>query len=166
LALCFLGMGSNVEDRMGYILKALDHIKNYAKILKSSTVYESQPWGVEDQPSFLNSVVMVETNLRPLDLLYRVKESEMLIGRRDRGRWGPREIDIDILLYEDHIIMLSFLKIPHPYILERDFVLIPLLEIAPHLIHPLYKTPLSQYANQIEISLKPFACLYGIDSKG
>jgi len=166
LALCFLGLGSNVGDRLNYILKALDHIENYGKILKCSTVYESQPWGVKDQPSFLNSVVMVETNLRPVELLHRVKKSEILLGRKDRGRWGPREIDIDILLYEDHIIMLSFLKIPHPHLLERDFVLIPLLEIAPHLIHPLYKTPLSQYVNKIEISLKPFACLYGIDSKG
>jgi len=166
LALCFLGLGSNVGDRLNYILKALDHIENYGKILKCSTVYESQPWGVKDQPSFLNSVVMVETNLRPVELLHRVKKSEILLGRKNRGRWGPREIDIDILLYEDHIIMLSFLKIPHPHLLERDFVLIPLLEIAPHLIHPLYKTPLSQYVNKIEISLKPFACLYGIDSKG
>ncbi|WP_029552379.1 2-amino-4-hydroxy-6-hydroxymethyldihydropteridine diphosphokinase [Thermocrinis jamiesonii] len=166
MALCFLGLGSNVGDRLNYILKALDHIENYGKILKCSTVYESQPWGVKDQPSFLNSVVMVETNLRPVELLHRVKKSEILLGRKDRGRWGPREIDIDILLYEDHIIMLSFLKIPHPHLLERDFVLIPLLEIAPHLIHPLYKTPLSQYVNKIEISLKPFACLYGIDSKG
>jgi 2-amino-4-hydroxy-6-hydroxymethyldihydropteridine pyrophosphokinase len=159
-------LGSNVGDRLNYILKALDHIENYGKILKCSTVYESQPWGVKDQPSFLNSVVMVETNLRPVELLHRVKKSEILLGRKNRGRWGPREIDIDILLYEDHIIMLSFLKIPHPHLLERDFVLIPLLEIAPHLIHPLYKTPLSQYVNKIEISLKPFACLYGIDSKG
>ncbi len=165
MALCFLGLGSNVGDRMNYILKALEYIEDYGKILKCSTVYESQPWGVKNQPSFLNNVIMMETNLNPVDLLYKIKQLEILVGRKDRGRWGPREIDIDILLYEDNIIMLSFLKIPHPYILERDFVLIPLLEIAPDLIHPLYKRPISEYINYIDVSLKPFACLYGINGR-
>ncbi|WP_448588641.1 2-amino-4-hydroxy-6-hydroxymethyldihydropteridine diphosphokinase [Thermocrinis sp.] len=166
MAVCFLGLGSNVGDRIGYMLKALEFIEGFGKILKCSTIYESEPWGVRGQPSFLNSVLMVETSLSPVRLLYRVKETEVLIGRKEREKWGPREIDIDVLLYEDHVVMLSFLRIPHPHITERDFVLIPLLEIAPDLVHPLYKKPLSHYVSSLKPSLKPFACFNLTNGKG
>jgi len=158
-------MGSNVDDRLHYILRALELLKNLGEVLRVSTVYESKAWGVVDQGDFLNCVVNFKTELEPVDLLKRLKEIEKLVGRKERERWGPREIDIDILLYENCILMLSFLVVPHPYLTQRDFVLVPILELEPQLEHPLYKRPLSEYLKSLEASLKPFACLVGIQQK-
>ena len=155
-----------MEDRLGYMLKALELLKNCGRLLRCSTVYESKPWGLKEQGDFLNAVLMMETELSPVELLYRVKEIERLVGRKERERWGPREIDIDILLYQDHILRLSFLNIPHPYLTERDFVLVPLLEIAPDLTHPVHKRPLFEYLNHLDVSLRPFACFYCVDEEG
>ncbi len=158
-------MGSNVGDRLGYMLKALELLKGLGDVLGVSTIYESKAWGFVNQGNFLNCVVKFQTKLEPVQLLRRIKEVERLVGRKERERWGPREIDIDILLYENHIIMLSFLVIPHPYLTQRDFVLLPLLELDHGLEHPLYKRPLSEYVRFLEVSLKPFACLVGIKEK-
>lgn len=153
----YISFGSNYGDRINNIIKALDLLAQHGQIVKISTVYESLPWGVTNQPNFLNGVLQLETKLNPIELLKVLKEIEKAVGRKERYRWGPREIDLDILLYENYIIMLSFLKIPHPYIEERDFVVIPLLEIADNLVHPLTKKPIT-FKGQ-KINLKPFACL-------
>jgi len=153
----FLGLGSNVGDRISYILKALEKLGEFLKIEKISTVYESRAWGVENQSDFLNLVLKARTNLPPHELLFRVKEIEKLVGRKERFKWGPREIDIDILLYGEQVIRTKLLKAPHPFLEERDFFLYPLLEIEPNLIHPSYGKPLKDF--KPENTLKPFCCV-------
>ncbi len=153
----YIAFGSNYGDRIENILKALELLKNYGRIKKVSTVYESQPWGVKDQPPFLNGVLELETDLDPISLLRVLKDIEKKVGRRERIKWGPREIDLDILLYENHIIMLSFLRIPHLYLEERDFVVVPLLEIAKNLTHPITKEPIR--LKGVQTNLRPYVCL-------
>ncbi len=152
-------MGSNIENRIFFIIKALDLISKRLNILKISTIYESKPWGVEKQPPFLNCVIKVETDMCPEKLLNFIKEKEKETGRQERFRWGPREIDIDILLYEEEVIETKFLRIPHPFLCQRDFFLYPLIEIEPSAQHPLYKKPISSFINQTENNLKPFCCI-------
>ncbi|MEJ5338513.1 MAG: 2-amino-4-hydroxy-6-hydroxymethyldihydropteridine diphosphokinase [Aquificaceae bacterium] len=159
MPVCYIAFGSNVEDRLSYILKALELLKDYGSILKVSTLYISKPWGKTDQPEFINGVLEFETKLEPIGLLKVLKEIEQKTGRKPRERWGPREIDLDILLYENHILMLSFLRVPHLYLTERDFFLFPLLELNPNLLHPLRRDRLQTYAEKLENNLKPFACL-------
>lgn len=159
MPICYLAFGSNVGDRLSHIFRAIDLLSLHGRVRRISKVYLSEPWGNRDQPEFLNGVLEFETHLEPISLLITLKEVEQKAGRKPRERWGPREVDLDILLYEDHIIMLSFLKIPHLYLLERDFFLFPLLELSPELTHPLYKKRLSEYALRIENTLRPFACL-------
>lgn len=156
---CYIGFGSNKGDRIGYILKALELLKGLGCIERISTVYESEPWGFVEQEKFLNGVIMFSTNLDPIKLLFELKRVEELVGRKKGMRWGPREIDLDILLYENHIVMLSFLRVPHPYLTERDFVLFPLLELNSELVHPLTKVKLKSYAQRLPNRLTPFACL-------
>lgn len=155
----YLGLGSNVGDRLSNILRAIDLLRNFLNIEKISTIYESKPWGVEDQPHFLNCVLAGETSLSPMELLKEVKRIERDVGRRKRFRWGPREIDIDILLYGEEVLELPDLKIPHPYIKRRDFVLVPLLEIEENLSDPktgeLYKVALKE----LEVRLKPICSI-------
>lgn len=152
-----LGIGSNLGDRLSYILKALDEIEKLGKVLKISTVYESKAWGIENQNNFLNLVVLFETKLLPQDLLLHLRAVEKKVGRKERFKWGPREIDIDILLYGNKVIRTKLLRVPHPFLHERDFFLYPLLEINPHLIHPLYLKPLKEF--NPPNTLKPFCCI-------
>ncbi|WP_269456716.1 2-amino-4-hydroxy-6-hydroxymethyldihydropteridine diphosphokinase [Thermocrinis minervae] len=154
-----MAFGSNVGDRISYILKALNLLTEVGNIKKVSTLYESPPWGYEKQDPFINGVIEFETSLKPIDLLHFLKKVEKRTGRIERFRWGPREIDLDILLYEDYVIMLSFLRIPHMYLTERDFFLVPLLEINPDLVHPISKRPLKHYLEGLNINLRPYACI-------
>jgi len=153
----FLGLGSNLGDRLSYMLKALNEIKKLGKVLKISTVYESKAWGIENQNNFLNLVVLFETKLLPQDLLLHLRAIEKKVGRKERLKWGPREIDIDILLYGNRVIRTKLLQVPHPFLHERDFFLYPLLEINSELIHPLYLKPLKEF--NPPNTLKPFCCI-------
>ena len=137
----FLGIGSNVGDRAGFLLAALRKLRETAsvKIVNISSIYETEPVGVKDQDSFLNGVVRVQTSLSIQDFHIRVKNIEREVGRLERVRWGPREIDIDILLFGGQIIDEPNLKIPHPEMQKRRFVLQPLAEIAPDVVHPVLK---------------------------
>jgi len=155
----FLGLGSNVGDRLLNILKAIDLLKEFIRVEKVSTIYESEPWGVEDQPPFLNCVLLGETSLTPSELLKEIKRVEREVGRKERFRWGPREIDIDILLYEEEVVELPDLEIPHPYIRERDFVLVPLLEIDPDLKDPLSGEVYARFLENLKTELKPFCSI-------
>jgi 2-amino-4-hydroxy-6-hydroxymethyldihydropteridine diphosphokinase len=101
-----------------------------------SSLYVTKPWGRTDQGDFVNAVAEVETHLGPRELLSRVKAIEDRLGRRPGPRWGPREIDIDILLYGNEVVKEDDLVIPHPCLCERAFVLVPLAELAPDLVHP------------------------------
>ncbi|RME63560.1 MAG: 2-amino-4-hydroxy-6-hydroxymethyldihydropteridine diphosphokinase, partial [Nitrospirae bacterium] len=109
------------------------------EVIKVSGLYYTKPWGYEDQPEFVNLAVEAETDLSPEELLKRVKTIERALGREDTFRWGPRVVDIDILFYDNLVIETDTLKIPHPYIAERDFVLLPMAEIAPQFVHPTLK---------------------------
>jgi 2-amino-4-hydroxy-6-hydroxymethyldihydropteridine diphosphokinase len=100
---------------------------------------ETEPWGIKNQPKFINMAVEIVTDLKPEALLYMLKKIETESGRIPGRRWGPRVIDLDILLYDDFVLKTPVLEIPHPEICKRDFVLIPLTEIAPDKVHPVHK---------------------------
>jgi len=134
----YLGLGANVGDRRANLRMALARLQTLARLEEVSSLYETQPQGVSDQPLFFNAVCRVSTGLEPQALLRFLKNLEWEIGRRPGGQtWGPRPIDLDILLYGDRVVDAPELKVPHPRLAERAFVLMPLAELAPELRHPL-----------------------------
>ena len=143
--LVYLGLGSNVGDREEYIEQVVFLLgkTNGITVVKRSTNYETEADGVEDQPPFLNAAIEIETTLSPQKLLSVIQETENTLGRERGIEWGPRTIDIDILLYGDEIISDDKLQIPHPLLHERLFVLQPLAEIAPEAIHPTLEKTIS-----------------------
>jgi 2-amino-4-hydroxy-6-hydroxymethyldihydropteridine diphosphokinase len=137
-ATVYLSLGTNMGDRLANLRMALARLQTLARLEEVSSLYETEPQGVSDQPLFLNAVCRVSTGLEPQALLRFLKNLEWEIGRRpSRQTWGPRPIDLDILLYEDRVIDAPELKVPHPRLAERAFVLVPLAELAPELRHPL-----------------------------
>jgi 2-amino-4-hydroxy-6-hydroxymethyldihydropteridine diphosphokinase len=134
----YLGLGSNIGERSANIKLALALLEERGEsIVRRSSLYETEPWGVRDQPLFLNMAVEVETNCGPRELFALCKKIERDMGRDPAApRWGPRVIDLDILLYEGVILREPEIEIPHPRMHERLFVLDPLSEIAPQLVHP------------------------------
>jgi len=132
----YLALGTNLGDRPANLRAAVDSLPPAVNFLAGSPVYETQPWGLTDQPAFLNMAVRGETALPPLELLRRLKQLEVSLGRQPGVRWGPRLIDIDILFYDDLVLDLPGLIVPHPRLHERAFVLVPLADVAPDLVHP------------------------------
>lgn len=134
----YLSLGSNIGDRLEYIREAVQMLHNQEeiKVVNISSVYETDPVGYEEQALFLNIVIQVETSLNPLSLLEQCQKIESELGRKRIIRWGPRTIDLDILLYNQENIVSEKLIIPHPRIEERAFVLVPLIEIAPDIKLP------------------------------
>ncbi len=124
-----LSLGSNLGDRHQNLKLAIDELNKHGKVTKVSSFHETEPWGVTDQPKFINACVLYETDLDPHELLKTVKSIEKKLGRVESYRWGPRLIDIDILIFDNQIINETELKIPHPHMQERDFVMKPLSEI-------------------------------------
>ncbi len=155
----YLSLGTNLGNRVGYILRAVEGLRNLGEVEKISTLYESEPWGYKDQPPFLNCVILLKTDLEPHYLLKALKDLERSIGRVPRFRWGPREIDIDIILYGDLIMNSPELSIPHPRFTERDFVLVPLLELDPEVKDPRTGKPCKEFLKGLDIRLKPFCSL-------
>ena len=131
-----IGLGSNLGDRAANLRQAESALSAAVTVRKRSTVHETAPQYVTDQPAFLNMVVAGDTSLSPEALLRRLKSIEESLGRKPSRRFGPRLIDLDILYYDDQVIERPDLVIPHPRIAERVFVLQPLLEIAPERRHP------------------------------
>jgi len=144
-----LHLGSNVGDRELLLNQGLDLIsENIGTILSSSAFYETEPWGVKDQQDFLNLAINVETTLNPLDLLTEAKAIEQIVGRTKKEHWGPRRLDIDIIFYGQKCFIEDHLIIPHKEVQNRNFVLIPVMEIAGDWIHPeLNKTVEELYLN-------------------
>jgi 2-amino-4-hydroxy-6-hydroxymethyldihydropteridine diphosphokinase len=134
--LVYLSLGTNLGNRLENLKQAMDRLKIFCKNVISSSVYETDPWGFEDQPVFYNQVVRMETILEPLPLLQEIKKIELEMGRIPTFQYGPRLIDIDILLYDRLMMNSPELKIPHPQMKSRAFVLTPLVEIAPDLVIP------------------------------
>jgi 2-amino-4-hydroxy-6-hydroxymethyldihydropteridine diphosphokinase len=138
MAQVFIGMGSNLGDRMRYLQKAFEELLQSSRIIvkRCSSIYETEPVGAEDQPLFLNVTVELDSPLQPRELLRRLKEIEYRLGRTKSEHWGPREIDLDILYYGNEIFRDGTLCLPHPEIINRRFVLIPMKEIAAKFLDP------------------------------
>lgn len=145
----YLGLGTNLGDRAGNLRQALARLKQSIRITAVSSIYETEPWGVREQPRFLNMAVGGETALTPDELLQTVKAIEREMGRTDGVRYGPRVIDIDILLYDDLIVRQTGLEIPHPRLTERAFVLAPLAEIAGAVIPPGFSESVAELARHV-----------------
>jgi 2-amino-4-hydroxy-6-hydroxymethyldihydropteridine diphosphokinase len=135
MTICYLSLGSNIGNRKNNLIKALAELKkNNIKIISVSSIYETESVG-PTQRKFYNMIGKFKTNLSPFELLKKIKQIEVLLGRKKTYRWGPRVIDVDILFYGKQIIKSKNLIIPHKEISKRLFVLIPLNEVAPNLIH-------------------------------
>jgi 2-amino-4-hydroxy-6-hydroxymethyldihydropteridine diphosphokinase len=146
----YLGLGSNLGDRMDNLSSAVERLSQKVNIKNLSSVYESEPLYIKEQPLFLNTVLSADTKLAPFKLLSFIKGIESELGRQPSFRNAPRLIDIDILFYGDQIIDTLELTIPHPRITERAFVLVPLAEIAPGLVYPLTHEKISDLLIRVE----------------
>ncbi len=154
----FLGLGSNVGNKRRNIDTAIQMLSNYVKDIKKSYYYLTRAVGYTEQDDFINIAISGYTELTPEALFKRIKEIEKEVGRIERFHWGPREVDIDILFYGDQIITRPELKIPHPRIQERDFVLQPLLDLDPEFIHPVLKKSVKELFEELE-NFSIFGCL-------
>ncbi len=148
-AIVYLGLGSNLGDRSQALQDALDRIAMLpdTRLLRCSSIYETEPWGDEQQESFLNCVLEISTGRAPLQLLDDLKQIERAIGRMPERKYGPRIIDIDILLYEKEIVQLEHLRIPHPLMTDRRFVMVPLSELTSTTLHPQIGNTISELAD-------------------
>ncbi len=147
----FLGLGSNLGDREGYLRRALDAVAAWAGVeLKAvSSLYETDPVGPQDQGRFLNAVAELDVSAEPESFLDDLLALELRLGRVREGRWGPRVIDLDLLLWGQRVINKETLVIPHPEMANRGFVLIPLAEIAPGAIHPVLGSSAAELAARV-----------------
>jgi len=146
----YIALGTNLGERLANLRKAIESMPPKITVLAESHVYETPPWGFEDQPAFLNLVVKAETELEPEPLLKYLKQLEVELGREQNFRWGPRLIDLDILFYDDLVLDSPPLAIPHPRLHERAFVLVPLADVAPDLIHPVFQRSVSDLLAEVD----------------
>lgn len=145
---CFLGLGSNIGDRYGMLVKGLNSLATHYSPVAVASVYETEPWGNTNQSSFLNTTCVVDVDTNPIGLLQTIKQIESDLGRTPSDRWGPRLIDIDILTFGNQTVDEPRLQIPHSLIAQRLFVCAPLSEIAPDLKIPgILGTPTHLAAN-------------------
>jgi 2-amino-4-hydroxy-6-hydroxymethyldihydropteridine diphosphokinase len=145
-----LALGTNLGDRPGNLLAAIAALPPAVTVLEQSFIYETLPWGVTDQPDFLNMVIKGETHLLPQDLLRNLKELEIRLGRIPSIHYGPRKIDIDILFYGDLILNTPELTLPHPHLHERAFVLVPLADLAPEQNHPVFGKTIRELLAEVD----------------
>ena len=149
-----IALGSNVGDRKNQIKSAALKVATLGTDIEYSHFYESRPWGVENQAYFLNAAMSIVTKLTPMELLQELQQIEITLGRKKRRKWGPREIDLDIILYGTQKIDEESLIIPHPYFRERCFVLLPLseLKVGHKLVTPIFKTSISTMISSLDKS--------------
>ena len=147
----YIGIGSNLGNREENCIRAVELFeKRGIPVRRKSALHETKPWGMKDQSLFLNMAIEIETALNPRELLKMLKEMEKEIGREPTSRWGPRIIDLDILLFNATVVDDDNLSIPHPLMHERDFVLKPLTEIAPDAEHPVLHKSIRELMLQLE----------------
>ena len=148
----YLALGTNLGNRLENLKQAIAALPPQMDVKAKSSVYETPPWGYEDQPKFLNQVVKATTYLDPQPLLKHLKRLEVALGRQESFRNGPRLIDLDLLFYDDLVLNSEALTLPHPRLHERGFVLLPLMDIAPDLVHPVTKKSVRDMVAQIDAS--------------
>ncbi len=147
----YIALGSNLENKEENILTAYKKLEEHGiKIKNKSSLLRTKPYGVTDQPDFVNSVIEVETTLNPLELLEELLTIELEMGRKRLRHWGERNIDLDLLLYKDEVLDTEKLVLPHPDMTNRDFVMLPLAEIAPEEVHPLLKISFKELAKKFQ----------------
>ena len=149
MARVFIGLGSNINDRKNYLERAILALDPEIQLKSASSIYETDPWGYEDQDDFLNQVISTETDLEPREVLEKLKAIEESLGRTVTIRYGPRVIDLDLLFYDDLVLDECDLQIPHPRMLERAFVLVPFCEIASDFVHPVLNRTLKDLCAEI-----------------
>jgi len=149
LNIAYLVLGSNLGDRQRHLSTARKKIEESGiDIIKTSAIYETEPWGVTDHPNYLNQAIAIQTTRYPFGLLKKLQQIEHAMGRNTKGDYAPREIDIDIIYFNDWIIETAELIIPHPRLPLRKFVLVPVREIAGDLTDPVSKNTLSELIRQ------------------
>jgi 2-amino-4-hydroxy-6-hydroxymethyldihydropteridine diphosphokinase len=165
----YIGFGSNIGDRLKHIQNAIHALSKTEGITlqEISSVYKTDPVGYETQEPFLNGVAAIQTNLSPLSLLRTLKDIEIAVGRQHRIRWGPREIDLDLLIYGDLRLQTEKLVVPHPAMHLRGFVLVPLAEIAPDLVHPVFQETIETLLEHLEddksVTKTAYSCCQNTD---
>ncbi len=154
----FIALGTNLGDRLANLCTAIESLAPDVCVTRESTIYETPPWGYTEQPAFLNMVIEAGTNLSPHALLIYLKKRESALGRVKLFQNGPRQIDLDILFYDELILDDENLTIPHPRLHERGFVLVPLADIAPEFEHPVLKESVETLLNNVDTSeITPFS---------
>ncbi len=150
----YIGIGSNQRDAFANCTVAIDRIcaSGKTRLLKQSSYYRTEPWGYRDQDDFINLVIKIQTSYTAPELLVFLQSVERELGRVRTKPWGPRTIDLDILFYNNDIFTSPRLTIPHPHIGNRGFVLIPLEEIDPQLLHPVYRKTVTQLLDSLDDS--------------
>jgi len=147
----FLSLGSNLGNRKDYLNKAIEKLRqNNLKITKISNIIETEPYGHKEQGEFLNMALEAETDLKPSELMQLIFKIEEDLGRKRTLKWEPRVIDIDIIFYDSLVVDELNLKIPHPDMQNRLFVLKPMQEIAPHFIHPVFKKSIKELLEELK----------------
>ena len=149
----YISLGSNEGHRIENIKSAVKEIESLkeCRVISISSFYESSPFGNVKQNNFINAVVKIATKDDHLSLLKKLKDIEQKLGRIKRERWGPREIDIDILFFNDLIFSNEFITLPHEGVIYRDFVLIPLCEIEPDIVHPVFNKKVCEFIDDLKI---------------
>lgn len=154
MTIVYLCLGSNSGDRLKLIEQAVGflNLAQDIKLIRTSALYETEPWGVKNQNWFLNMAVEIKTSLSPQDLLVKLQNIERTLGRnREKEiRWGERPIDIDIIFYDNLVLETDVLTIPHKFMHKRAFVLVPLLELIPDFVHPVFNITISQLYDNLE----------------
>lgn len=153
----YLALGTNIGDRFANLGATLAALPSVVRVSAASPIYETEPWGYSEQPAFLNQVISAETQLEPLDLLAHLKRLEIELGRTPTFRYGPRLIDMDILFYDNILLSVPGLEIPHPRLPERPFVLVPLVDLAPDFRHPRLGKTLQELLAQVDTNgVRPY----------
>ena len=146
----YIALGSNIGDREGNLKRALDMLEESSvHIIKKSKFYETKPYGVADQPDFLNDVAEFSADMQPIDLLHTMQDIERRMGRERKRHWGERNIDLDLLIYPNVIMDTPELTLPHKDMENREFVLRPMTEIAPDLVHPVLGSTMQELLNAL-----------------
>lgn len=145
-----IGLGSNLGDRHVFLMKAVSELfEEFLEYPSASLIYETEPWGISEQPKFLNAVVVGESEWKPPAIVNYLKELERRLGRTQSVQYGPREIDLDLLVYGDKFWDSEGVAVPHPRMEERDFVLVPLKDVWPTWVHPVTNQTVDQMISNL-----------------